>query len=177
MPIYEDCASPHVILRLDLTDYLVKILTEQGYGFNTIKQGIIHDIKERLCYVALNFQLEKATAESLSSLEKRCLLPDSHVIIIDNKQLQGPNALFQLSFLSMESRRILEMAVDSSVKCDVDIHKGLYVNTVLSGGTATCPDIVNRTQAISTLAPSMMEIKIIIIIIIIITIIIIIKSS
>lgn len=31
MPIYEDCASPHVILRLDLTDYLVKILTEQGY--------------------------------------------------------------------------------------------------------------------------------------------------
>lgn len=104
VPIYEDCPSPHVLLHLDLTDYLMKILTEQGYGFNTIKQETMHDIKEKPCYVALDFQLEMATAASLSSLEKSYLLPDSHIIAtIGSKQFQGPDTLFQLSFLSMES--------------------------------------------------------------------------
>ena len=46
--------------------------------------------------VAPDVQLEKAPAASLSSLEKSYLLPDSHVFIIDNKQFQGPTALFQL---------------------------------------------------------------------------------
>ena len=48
------------------------------------------------------------------------------------------------------------------MKCDIDIRKDLYANTVLSGGTTMYPGIGDRMQKeITTLAPPTMKIKII----------------
>merc|ERR1712007_198338 len=47
-------------------------------------------------------------------------------------------------------------------KCDVDIRKDLYANTVMSGGTTMYPGIADRMQKeITALAPSTIKIKII----------------
>merc|ERR1719232_2260480 len=48
-----------------------------------------------------------------------------------------------------------EITYNSIMKCDVDIRKDLYANTVLSGGTTMYPGIADRMQKeITALAPS-----------------------
>ncbi|XP_043968130.1 actin-like [Gambusia affinis] len=167
VPVYEDYCLPHAfcctsVSGRGLTENLIRILMDKGHYFTTsAERDIIRDMKEKLCYVALDFEQEMKTASSSSSLEKIYLLPDGQEVRISNERFRCPEVLFKPDLVGNESAGLHENICSSIMKCDIDIQRDLWSNIVLSGGSTLFPGFTERMQKeIPPLAPPSTTIKI-----------------
>jgi len=167
VPIYDGYALPHSVRRIDLagrdlTTYLQKILVERGIDLKTsAEKEIVKDIKEKLAYVALDFNEEMQKYQSGASQEVTFDMPDGSVISVGNERFRCCEALFQPNLIGLEGVGVDKLTDESIRSADIDVRKDLYQNIILSGGTTMLAGLTERLlKELQKLAPQNMSSKV-----------------
>merc|ERR1719215_2579789 len=142
VPVYEGYAMPHAVKRIDvagrdLTAHLSRLLLERGHKLQSSSgMEIVRDIKEKLCYVALDFDQELQAVEDnaakrrrvgedgvaqVAEGEKKYEMPDGSMITIGSERFRTGEVLFQPSVLGKEQAGVHKMVFDAVKDCDVDL--------------------------------------------------------
>ncbi len=147
----------------DMTEYMMKILDEIGFNFTTsAEREIVRGMKEKHCYVPLDFETELKKFSESPWLNKPHELPDGQICNIGSQRIRVPELLFNSYMHGKEYQGIHELTYRSIMKCDIDLRKELYENIILSGGSSLFDGIPERLyKEVVNLAPSAMKIKIV----------------
>ena len=152
VPVYEGFALPHLTRRLDVagrdvTRYLIKLLLLRGYVFNrTADFETVRQIKEKLCYVGYDLELEKRLANETTVLVEQYTLPDGRVIRVGGERFEAPEVLFEPHLIDIEGGGMGDQLFDCINKADVDTRPEFYNHIVLSGGSTMYPGLPSRLE-------------------------------
>ena len=154
VPIYEGHVLTKGVNRCyiagrNLTDHLMKLLQQRGYSFTTsAEREIVRDIKEKLCYVAEDLEIEMNKDEE-KDIEKNYELPDGQVIYIGNERFKTAEVLFNPVLSDKNCGDVMGidmMVIHSVVKCDVELRKEMFGNIVMSGGNTMIRGLDKRLK-------------------------------
>lgn len=152
VPVYDGFALPHLTKRLDVagrdvTKYLIKLLQLRGYYFNrTADFETVRQIKEKLCYVGYDMQLERKLALETTILVEPYELPDGRIIRVGAERFQAPEALFEPGLIDVDSVGVADQLFNTIQSADMDIRSDLYQHIVLSGGSSMYPGLPSRLE-------------------------------
>jgi actin-related protein len=165
--VAEGLVLPHAMQRVDLagrdlTEYMMKLLTERGYSFSTAaEREIVRDIKETHAYILTRTAGSSAAIEQMYALEQKYTLPDGNVITLANERFRCPEVLFTPSLAGSVAPSLPTALFQTIMQCDESVRRALYGNIVLSGGTTLCRGFGDRlAQEIMALAPAGTAVKV-----------------
>lgn len=123
---------------------------------------IVREVKERLCYVAVDFDSEMQRAQRDPTQQAHYELPDGENITIGDERFRCPEALFRPDLVGMEKVGIQHYLYGSVAACDIDIRRKLYENIVMSGGSTMFAGMGKRLgKEMQRLSPTDVPVKIV----------------
>ncbi|SCW03249.1 LAFE_0G06282g1_1 [Lachancea fermentati] len=152
VPVYESVVLNHLTRRLDVagrdvTRYLIDLLSRRGYAFNRSADfETVRQIKEKLCYVSYDLDLDTKLARETTTLVENYELPDGRIIKVGSERFEAPECLFQPSLVDVEQPGVGEMLFNTVQAADVDVRTALYKAIVLSGGSSMYPGLPSRLE-------------------------------
>ena len=150
--MYESVVLNHLTKRLDVagrdvTRNLIKLLLRRGYALNrTADFETVRQIKEKLCYISYDLELDKRLSEDTTVLVEDYTLPDGRVIRVGSERFEAPECLFQPHLVDNESPGLGEFLFNTIQSADVDIRASLFKAIVLSGGSSMYPGLPSRLE-------------------------------
>jgi actin-related protein len=168
VPIYDGLSLPSATHQLDfagraLTEYLAQLLAPRRH-FSRSEREVVRDIKEKTCYIALDVKEETNNSPSNgTTTETPYELPDGTFIMLQQQErCLCPEALFEPSLINRQGPGIHECAHLSVMDCDIDLHRELYTNVILSGGSTMFAGFSERlTRELTRLASSETNVRVI----------------
>lgn len=103
-------------------------------------------MKEKLCYVSYDLELDHKLAEETTVLVESYTLPDGRTIRVGSERFEAPECLFQPHLVDCEQPGIAEFLFQTIQNADVDVRTSLYKAIVLSGGSSMYPGLPSRLE-------------------------------
>lgn len=148
--VYDGYSISHVTTRnnlagRNLTDYFQKHIAEEGLMLNTTgEKEIIKEMKEKLCYVAENFEDEMSKFSKDPSKKRDFELPDGSKVKLGDLCIRTPELLFDPTMIGMDIPSLHHLVYNTIQSTDMDLRKELYENITLSGGTTMFSGLQDR---------------------------------
>lgn len=127
MCVYDGFLLEHLTHRLNIagrhvTRHLLHLLQQRGYALNaTADFEVVREMKEKLCYVAYNYEKEIRLANETTVLVTDFQLPDGRSVRLGSERFEATEALFRPELVGMECGGLSEMVFDAIQKADVDL--------------------------------------------------------
>ncbi|XP_001494137.3 uncharacterized protein ACTL11 [Equus caballus] len=126
----------------DLTEYLAQLLLARSHS--PPKAGLVNQIKEHCCYMAMDMTAELARTQAQARVE--FMLPDKQVISLGSECFCCPEALFQPNLLGLNQPGLPQLALQSISRLEAKQQEQLLANVVLDGGSTLVSGFPERLR-------------------------------
>jgi actin-related protein len=169
VPVFEGFSLPHAVEKCMiagrvLTGQMQKLLLNCGINMQSASElEVVKDMKEKLCYVAQDFDAESEQAVKSSEHDQQYTMPDKSVVTVPATVRMGcPELLFNPAKYGNNEKSMPGLAWASISASDIDVRKELCKNVIMSGGSTMYEGIPDRLKSeLVAKAPSGAEIRVV----------------
>lgn len=153
VPVNQSFLLRHAIKRIniagrDVNRKLRELLKASGFYLDSSGgREIVRDIKEKLTYLALDYEKEMDKAKKIpKSIAEEYVLPDGQVVELVDERFRAPEIMYKPMMIGEESDPLSRVVYEAIMECDVDVRPQLYRTIALSGGNTLIKNFPERLE-------------------------------